>query len=199
MADSIRDFFDMATKFEVRRDDETRFELLGIRERAKREIRFEPDVDVQEGDIVIALDSGNRFIVTEVDMQPGFEGRPYALIVTYQTEADRRSAEREPHPTQQFNFHAPAYGMFGSQQHFNKFEQVIQDLEGQIEERGGDDKEALREMVQEIQETLESQDSISRGKFERWSELANKHAPWLLGPLGSLFINYSFGVLGGAG
>lgn len=88
--------------------------------------------------------------------------------------------------------------MVGNQQNF-KFNQVVQDLDRQIEEYGGSDKEALREMVQEIQETLESQDSISRGKFEIWSELANKHAPWLLGPLGSLFINYSFGVLGGAG
>ena len=49
-------------------------------------------------------------------------------------------------------------------------------------------------MLTEVRETLESQDSISRSKFERWSEMANKHAPWLLGPLGSLLINYAFGI-----
>ena len=52
-------------------------------------------------------------------------------------------------------------------------------------------------MVEEIRGTLESQDSITRSKFEEWSELANKHAPWLLGPLGTLFINYAFGAPGG--
>ncbi len=105
-------------------------------------------------------------------------------------------AEMEPKSaaaTQSFTFNAPAYGIFGSQQHF-RFEQVIRDLDHQIEEHGGADKEELREMVQEIQETLENQDSITRSKFERWSGLANKHLPWLLQPLGSLLINYVFGA-----
>jgi hypothetical protein len=99
-------------------------------------------------------------------------------------------------PTQQFTFNGPAYGIFGSQRDF-RFEQVVGDLERQIEEHGGEDKEELRQMVEEIRGTLESQDSITRSKFERWSELANKHAPWLLGPLGTLFINYTFGTPGG--
>jgi len=99
--------------------------------------------------------------------------------------------EATQQPSQQFIFNAAAYGIFGSQQHF-AFEQVIGDLDRQIEEKGGEDKEELREMVEEIRQTLESQDSITRSKFERWSELANKHAPWLLGPLGNLLINYVF-------
>jgi len=98
----------------------------------------------------------------------------------------------EPQPTQQFTFNAPAYGVFGSQRDFT-FEQVIHDLDRQVVEHGGEDKEALRLMVEEIRRVLETQDSISKGKFERWSELANKHAPWLLGPLGSLLVNYAFG------
>jgi hypothetical protein len=40
------------------------------------------------------------------------------------------------------------------------------------------------------------ENSISRSKFQRWSMLANKHFPWLMGPLGSLLINYAFGVPG---
>ena len=52
-------------------------------------------------------------------------------------------------------------------------------------------------VITEVRETLENQDSISRSKFERWSELANRHAPWLLGPLGTLLVNYAFGVPGG--
>ncbi len=103
--------------------------------------------------------------------------------------------EASPQPLQQFTFHGSAYGVFGSQQHFT-FEQVVQDLDRRIEEHGGKDKEELREMIAEIQDTLETQDSISRSKFEKWSTLANKHAPWLLGPLGSLLVNYVFGIPG---
>lgn len=119
------------------------------------------------------------------------------IHVKYETEAqeERRRAEREQRGSQQFTFHAPAYGIFGSQQDFT-FEQVIHDLDRRIEERGEDDKQELHRMVAEIREVLETQDSISKGTFERWSELANKHAPWLLGPLGSLLVNYAFGVPG---
>jgi hypothetical protein len=86
--------------------------------------------------------------------------------------------------------------VFGSQQDF-KFEQVIHDLDRQIEEHGGENKEELQLMVAEIREVLETQDSsISRSKFQRWSMLANKHFPWLMEPLGSLLINYAFVVPG---
>lgn len=95
--------------------------------------------------------------------------------------------------TNKFTFNAPAYGMFGSQQYFT-FEQIVQDFDRQIEEHGGEDKEELREMVAEIQQTLESQDSITRTKFEKWSDLAHKHMPWLLEPMGTLFIKYLFGT-----
>jgi hypothetical protein len=101
--------------------------------------------------------------------------------------------ESPQQPSQQFSFNAPAYGMFGSQQHFT-FEQVVKDLDRQIEENGGEDKEELREMVAEIQQTLESQDSITRNKFEKWSDLAHKHMPWLLGPMGTLLIKYVSGA-----
>ncbi len=99
-------------------------------------------------------------------------------------------------PTQQFTFNAPAYGVFGSQRDF-QFEQVVGDLERQIEDHGGEDREQLQEMVEEIRATLEGQDSISRSKFEKWSALANEHAPWLLGPLGTLFVHYAFGISNG--
>ncbi len=194
---SIREFFDLGgEQFEIWREDEVKFELTGIRDRKKREIQFEPDAGVKEGDIAMALNSGERFFVTEVDTQAGHGGNPFALIASYQTETSRRSASQQP-STQSFVFHAPAYGIFGSQQSF-QFEQVIRDLDRQIEEHGGEDKEELQEMAAEIRETLEQQDSIPRSKFERWSELANKHIPWLLGPLGTLLLSYVFGTPGGS-
>lgn len=178
----------------TREREDTSAPLEGIRS-GQEQVFFEPGTDVCKGDWLIAGASDKKFYVRDTDVQMA-EGHPIMLKAFIQTEDERQSAAREPQPTQQIIFNAPAYGMFGSQQHF-KFEQVIQDLDRQIEEQGGEDKEALQEMIAEIRGTLETQDSISRSKFEKWSELANKHAPWLLGPLGSLFINYVFGVPGG--
>jgi hypothetical protein len=123
-------------------------------------------------------------------------GLPFEMVmitadgIRYVEEGDQQT------PMQQYTFHGPAYGVFGSQQDFT-FEQVIHDLDRQIEERGGEDKEELHRMAAEIREVLKSQNSISRSKFQRWSELANKHFPWLMGPLGSLLVNYAFGPPGG--
>ena len=192
---NLRDFWEQRELFTLERGGES-FPLEGIRSN-QGQVLFETGIDVRAGDWLIAGVSGKRFYVRDTDVQM-FEGQAAWIKAFIQTEDERRMAEREPQPSQQYNIFGPVTGMVGNQQNF-KFNQVVQDLDRQIEEYGGSDKEALREMVQEIQETLESQDSISRGKFEIWSELANKHAPWLLGPLGSLFINYSFGVLGGAG
>lgn len=192
---SIRQFFHLGgEKFDFWRGDEdhAQFELTGLRNRDKREIQFEPDADVQEGDLATFQASGKRVSITEVDIVNGHGGLPFALVAKYRPEG-----ERDPQPSQQFNFHGPAYGMFGSQQNFS-FEQVVRDLDQQIEEHGGDDKDELREMVAEIERVVETQDVIPRSKFERWSELANKHAPWLLYPLGSILMGYVFGAPGGS-
>ena len=143
---------------------------------------------VEAGLISAEFDSGGPHASTPIAWVTHITPRGLGMLGDWE-EASSQS-------TQQFTFNAPAYGVFGSQRDF-RFEQIVGDLERQVEEHGGEDKEALREMVEEIQGTLESQDSITRGKFEEWSELANKHAPWLLGPLGTLFINYVFGAPGG--
>jgi hypothetical protein len=136
--------------------------------------------------------AGSRLITIEVD-----EGAVYRITTNGIDEAEGNKPEGQQ-PTQQFTFNAPAYGIFGSQQDFT-FEQVIHDLDRQVEEHGGEDKEELRQMVAEIRRVLETQDSIGRSKFHRWSELANKHFPWLMGPLGSLLVNYAFGPSTGVG
>jgi hypothetical protein len=133
----------------------------------------------------------SRLITIEVD-----DGTVYKITANGIDVAEGNKPEGQQ-PTQQFTFNAPAYGIFGSQQDFT-FEQVIHDLDRQVEEHGGEDKEELRQMVAEIRRVLETQDSIGRSRFQRWSELANKHFPWLMGPLGSLLVNYTFGPVSGS-
>lgn len=86
-----------------------------------------------------------------------------------------------------------AYGsIFGTQQHA----QILQPnfefntLEKEIEERGGEDTEALKEMVREIRNTLEQQESLGRSRLAGWSELINRHS-WIAGPIAQLLLLYA--------
>jgi hypothetical protein len=86
-----------------------------------------------------------------------------------------------------------AYGsIFGTQQHA----QILQPnfefktLEEEIEERGGEDTEALKNMVREIRTTLEQQESLGRRRLEGWSELINRHS-WIAGPIAQLLLLYA--------
>lgn len=177
--------------FSIERNGEEKLSAKGLRSREEREVKFYPGTDVQPGDWLITR-AGKRLYVHDTDVFYVNQD-PFAQQAFYRTEAEHEAAQRPSEPSQSFVFHGPAQGIFGSQQDFS-FEQVIGDLDRQIEEKGGEDKEELHRMLEEIRETLQSQDSISRSKFEGWSEMANKHAPWLLGPLGSLLINYAFGI-----
>ena len=86
-----------------------------------------------------------------------------------------------------------AYGsIFGTQQHA----QILQPnfefntLEEEIEERGGEDTEALKNMLREIRTTLEQQESLGRRSLEGWSELINRHS-WIAGPIAQLLLLYA--------
>jgi hypothetical protein len=106
-------------------------------------------------------------------------------------QVEGRSQEVIP-PSVTFNV-GNAYGsIFGTQ----KYAQILQptftfgDLEQEIEERGGEDTEALKEMVRDIRTTLEQQESLGRRRLEGWSELLNRHA-WITGPVAQLLLLYA--------
>ena len=74
-----------------------------------------------------------------------------------------------------FNIYGDTYGSkVGTQGHAQVIRPTFtfRDLEQEIDRRG-EDVEALRAMVREIRETLESQDSLNRGWLLGWSELIN--------------------------
>jgi len=181
-------------QFRIERQGEKLLRVEGLRNRDTKQVKFYPGTDVRPGDWLIT-DSGKRLYIYDTDVLM-INRKPFAHQAFYRTEAEQNAATVLPELSQNFIFNAPSYGVFGSQQDF-QFEQVVRDLDRQIEERGGEDTDALKAMVEEIRNTLEGEDSISRSQFEKWSELANKHAPWLLSPLGSLFVNYVFGVTAG--
>jgi hypothetical protein len=179
--------------FAVERGDEL-FTVRGIRDHRKKEVLFEPGKDVRSGDWLKA-DSGHRFYVKDMDVQM-YERRPAFLRASYQTEQEYKAAQEaasELHRGPIFNIFGDTYGSnIGTQAHA----QILQpnftfgDLEQEIESRGGEDTEALKDMVSEIRDTLEQQDSLSRGRLMHWSELINRHA-WITGAIAQLLLVYA--------
>ncbi len=126
---------------------------------------------------------------------------PYAstagAFVTHITPEGLAMLERWEEPSQPqapiFNIFGDTYGSnIGTQQYAQVFQPTFTfgDLEQEIDRRGGEDAAALKAMVQEIKETLESQDSLSRSWLVRWSELVNKHG-WITGAIAQLLLVYA--------
>jgi hypothetical protein len=69
-------------------------------------------------------------------------------------------------------------------------------LEELIEENGGDDREALHEMAQEIRKQLEGQETLSRAWLTQWllrhSEMLNRHG-WIVQPIATLLLTWGAG------
>ena len=180
-------------KLQVRRG-EGNHETEGIKTHSNREIKFYPGTDIERGDWVLSVASGDtvRVLDTHTLMH---NQRPFALIAKYETEAEHKeqtAAKPSEGGFPVFNIFGPTYGSaIGTQSHV-EFHQTFDfgELEAEIEERGGEDVEALKEMVEEIRRVLETQDSISRGRFLEFSELLNRHA-WVTGPIAQLLMVYA--------
>lgn len=177
--------------FSVERGNEM-FRAEGIKVHDDREILFKPGTDVRPGDWLRA-DSGRRFYVHDTDVQMAHR-RPFALRALYRTEAEQQAAQETARPqSTTFNIFGPSYGsVIGSQQHAQVLQPTFTfgDLERDIDRLGGEDAEDLKAMVQELRSTLESQDSLSRGKLLEYSDLLNRHG-WITGPIAQLLLVYA--------
>ena len=188
----LSEFMDMGGEtFELERGGEI-MKVEGIRKHDEREVLFEPGTDVKPGDWLI-VDSGHRFYVRESDVQM-YNRQPFALQAFYQTVAEYEVAQSPAEPqAPTFNIFGPTYSSnIGTQQNAQILQPTFTfgDLEQEIDRRGGEDAEALKEMMSQIRVTLEDQDSLSRGRLLGWSDLLNRHA-WITGPIAQLLLIYA--------
>lgn len=178
---------------DIRRGDDKHKER-GIVGQSDKEIKFFPQADVEVGDWV-RTESGDELHILDIQRGPMVQGKPYALSAKYETKAEheRRSSYQQGSQSPIFNIFGPTYGSnIGTQQHAQVLQPTFTfgDLEQEIDRRGGEDTEALKEMIGEIRATLESQDSLSRSRLLGWSELLNRHA-WITGPIAQLLLIYA--------
>jgi hypothetical protein len=63
-------------------------------------------------------------------------------------------------------------------------------VEQRIEDEGGADKEVLRELVREMRELLESEQTLDKGRLARFNDKLKEY-PWLAGPVAGWLLNFS--------
>lgn len=60
----------------------------------------------------------------------------------------------------------------------------------EIERRGGEDKEALREALQRIEELIQNRDAISRGELAEFSEVMERNS-WFTGAVAQALVGFA--------
>ncbi len=178
-------------QFEISRGDKT-FTADGINNYQEKIILFKPDTDVRVGDWVKRAHSDDWFHV--LDTYPQYEvGRGshvFSQNASYETKAayDRRmAATPQPGPTVTIegNVYGSPIATSGGRVEMHNFF-TFGDLDRLIEERGGQDRAALRQIVRELRQQLEEHDTLSKGWLGDWllshSLVLNQHA-WIVQPL----------------
>jgi hypothetical protein len=194
---------DHGENFRLERGGEL-FVVEGIKTRGSKELKFRPRTDVRTGDW-LSDDSGRRFYVLDTDVQRGFEREPFALIASYQTEAEHEATrtQRQAPPTSvTFNV-GNAYGsIFGTQQHaemndvsfdFSTVEAELDRAEEEIARRGGPDEAELRELIAEVRALHESGEPLDRGRLARFLGVIQDNG-WIAGPIAGTLLSIVTGA-----
>ena len=183
--------------FEIIREGKTVYQGPGLRNTGKATGRnyvgFYPGTDVKPGDWLKSVASGDEFHVLDVESRvvkkAVFEVKAY-----YETKVENRQ-RIESAGTQSPAFHiGAAFGsIIGTQQDASlTFTLDFTQLQGEIEKRGGEDVEELKEMVAEIQQSLQQEQVVRRGWLARFSGLMERHS-WITGALAEALLGWAVG------
>jgi hypothetical protein len=188
--------------FRLERGNET-FVVEGIKTRSEKEIKFRPGTDVRPGDW-LRDESGLRFYVNDTEVQRGFEREPFALIASYQTDAEHQAARAQQTPAPNVTFNVGnAYGsIFGTQEHaemshvsfdFGAVEVELDKAEEEVERRGGRDAAELRELIAEVRAAHENGEPPDKGRFAKYLGVIQRNG-WVAGPIAGTLLSIVTGA-----
>ncbi|MCM3173245.1 hypothetical protein [Paenibacillus sp. MER 99-2] len=152
-------------------------------------------IPAEEGDTV-SRELPNGLIERYIILNTGYFGGHSDIPAHYQMEVKKETAiDPERQSSMQFNIGTVYGSTIGTQgdahvENVFNFEKVDQ----LIEDRGGDDKEALRDMIEEIKEFFEDSEKVKKGSLSKFSELMEKHS-WITGAVSQLGLGFLTGSL----
>lgn len=65
-------------------------------------------------------------------------------------------------------------------------------LEKEIEQKGGEDKEELKRMIEEIRELFEDSEKVKKGSLSKFSEIMQRHS-WITGAISKMSLDFLIG------
>ena len=167
-------------KFSVDRDGICLGETKGIYDGSKDVVSFKPDTDIRPGD-VIRSDFGESYVITKVQTLTE-RGRPHHKEAKCKDQNEIELAQT----SSVFNIGTVNNSVIGNG---NYVSVSLDSIRSQIAEKGGEDAEALTEIVELLNKILNNQVPIKQGMFSKFSEVLERHS-WLSGSMASAFIDF---------
>ncbi|MCG7377403.1 hypothetical protein MH215_10385 [Paenibacillus sp. ACRSA] len=150
---------------------------------------------VEEGDKILRL-LPNGLTETYIVLDRGFYDRFLDIPAHYQAKVRKESTiDLQRSSAMHFNIGTVYGSNIGTQgnahiENVFNFEKVNQ----LIEEHGGEDKEVLRDMIEEIKEFFEDSEKVKKGSLSKFSELMEKHS-WITGAVSQMGLGFLTGSL----
>lgn len=162
-------------EIEIRRNGQTIATAKGVYNRGKKLIEFMPNTDVEVGDFLFRKSANQLLRVMEIDACPGFEGRPFSKQAFF--EPANRPSDSSPSPSVTINV-GTAYGSIIGTGSGHSLTTMFnyQSVYEEIDRQGGEDAEALRKMVAEIQVLLEQQKNLPKGFLAKFGDLLKRNS-----------------------
>lgn len=165
-------------KFTVNREGSEVFSVKAIYNGKENDLSFMPNACVKVGDI-LSGDFGESYLITKITplMERGKIHHIEAKCVDQN--------EIKPQSTQSvFNIGTVNNSVVGNG---NVVNVSIDSIKSQIEENGGEDRDALNEIVSLLERISENKEPIKQGMFSKFSGLLEKHS-WLSGSVASFIL-----------
>lgn len=168
-----------------------------IRASVQREKIFIDDakLPIEEGDKIIRQLS-NGLSESYLILDRGFYDRTHGIPAHYQMKVKKESAiDLEKSSSMHFNIgtvYGSNIGTQGSAHVENVFN--FERIDQMIEEKGGEEKEELRKMIDEIRELFEDSEKVKKGSLSKFSGLMEKHS-WISGAIAQLGLGFLTGHL----
>lgn len=156
---------------------------------------LDTSLGIEEGDRLLRR-LPNGLTESYIVLDRGFRSKNEDLPERYKVKVKKESAiESEKVPHIQFNIQNANGSNIGTQGtahientfNFGEVDQII-------EEKGGEEKEELRDMIKEIKELFEDSEKIKKNSLSKFSELMEKHS-WISGTVAQMGLGFLTGNL----
>ncbi|MCM3257030.1 hypothetical protein M3664_04445 [Paenibacillus lautus] len=153
------------------------------------------DLPLEEGDKILRL-LPNGLTENYIVLDRGFYDEFLDIPAHYQARVRKESTiDLQKSSAMHFNIgtvYGSNIGTQGSAHVDNVFN--FEKVDQLIEERGGKDKEALKEMIEEIKEFFEDSEKVKKGSLSKFSELMEKNS-WITGAIAQMGLGFLTGSL----